>query len=47
MGRRLLTDYAATKGQTAKEYEGEMKRRMLDEPGFLDELLAKVPAIYR
>jgi len=41
VGRRLLTDYAATKGQTGKEYEAEMKRRMLDEPGFLDELLAK------
>ena len=30
IGRRLLTDYAARLGQTADEYESEMKRRMLE-----------------
>ena len=30
IGHRLLTDYAKRLGQTAEEYESEMKRRMLE-----------------
>ena len=47
VGRRLLTDYAAAHGQTADEYAAHVKRRMLQEPGFLDKLLRQAAPTQR
>jgi len=39
IGKRLLADFAAERGQSAEECEREMKRKMLSDPTFLEELL--------
>jgi len=41
IGKRLIADFARTQGQGAREFEAEMKRRMMEDPQFLDELLAR------
>ena len=41
IGKRLIADFAQTQGQSARDFEAEMKKKMMEDAAFLDELLAR------